>query len=119
MFDTLSNPPSVFNVGTGKGVTVKEFVQACKKVLPPMPTCAWASHAQPYAQAAALSWPCFILIGVVCCGGQVTGVDIKIVEQRHARPGDYPEMWAVPEKITQETGWSARCGSSNRSSFPS
>jgi len=65
----LANPPSVFNVGTGKGVTVKEFVEACKKV---------------------------------------TETDIKVVEQRHARPGDYPEMWAVPQKITQETGWSAR-----------
>lgn len=27
-----SNPPALFNVGTGKGVSVREFVAACKKV---------------------------------------------------------------------------------------
>lgn len=28
----LSNPPALFNIGTGKGISVKEFVEACKKV---------------------------------------------------------------------------------------
>lgn len=28
----LKNPPALYNVGTGKGVSVKEFVRACKKV---------------------------------------------------------------------------------------
>lgn len=27
----LSNPPETFNVGTGRGVSVREFVEACKK----------------------------------------------------------------------------------------
>lgn len=28
----LANPPVLYNVGTGKGVSVKQFVDACKKV---------------------------------------------------------------------------------------
>lgn len=28
----LANPPPLYNIGTGKGVSVKEFVDACKKV---------------------------------------------------------------------------------------
>lgn len=28
----LSNPPALYNVGTGKGISVKEFVDSCKKV---------------------------------------------------------------------------------------
>lgn len=28
----LSNPPALFNIGTGKGISVKEFVEACKRV---------------------------------------------------------------------------------------
>ena len=28
----LSNPPSLYNVGTGKGVSMREFVEACKTV---------------------------------------------------------------------------------------
>lgn len=28
----LSNPPSLYNVGTGKGVSMREFVEACKAV---------------------------------------------------------------------------------------
>ncbi len=27
-----TNPPSLYNIGTGRGVSVKEFVEACKKV---------------------------------------------------------------------------------------
>lgn len=27
-----SNPPALYNIGTGKGVSVREFVAACKKV---------------------------------------------------------------------------------------
>lgn len=30
--ENLSNPPEVYNIGTGKGVSVKQFVAACKKV---------------------------------------------------------------------------------------
>jgi len=32
MEKATSNPPSLYNVGTGKGVSVKEFVHACKSV---------------------------------------------------------------------------------------
>ena len=32
LMDRLQNPPVLFNVGTGKGVSVKEIVQACKEV---------------------------------------------------------------------------------------
>jgi UDP-arabinose 4-epimerase len=28
----VANPPVLYNVGTGKGVTVREFVNACKRV---------------------------------------------------------------------------------------
>ena len=28
----VANPPVLYNVGTGKGVSVKEFVEACKRV---------------------------------------------------------------------------------------
>jgi UDP-arabinose 4-epimerase len=28
----LANPPALYNVGTGKGVSVREFVDACRKV---------------------------------------------------------------------------------------
>ena len=28
----VANPPVLYNVGTGKGVTVREFVDACKRV---------------------------------------------------------------------------------------
>lgn len=28
----LANPPALYNVGTGKGVSVKQFVDACFKV---------------------------------------------------------------------------------------
>ena len=28
----LNNPPSLYNVGTGKGVSMREFVEACKTV---------------------------------------------------------------------------------------
>ena len=28
----VANPPVLYNVGTGKGVTVREFVDACLKV---------------------------------------------------------------------------------------
>lgn len=28
----LSNPPGIFNVGTGKGVSIRRFVQACQDV---------------------------------------------------------------------------------------
>ena len=28
----VANPPALFNVGTGKGVSVREFVTACRKV---------------------------------------------------------------------------------------
>jgi UDP-arabinose 4-epimerase len=27
----LSNPPETYNVGTGRGVSVREFVEACKR----------------------------------------------------------------------------------------
>lgn len=27
-----ANPPALYNVGTGNGVSVREFVEACKKV---------------------------------------------------------------------------------------
>jgi UDP-arabinose 4-epimerase len=29
----LNNPPDVFNVGTGRGVSVREFVHACQAVV--------------------------------------------------------------------------------------
>ena len=32
LMSRLQNPPVLFNVGTGKGVSVKEIVQACKEV---------------------------------------------------------------------------------------
>jgi len=32
MEKATANPPSLYNVGTGRGVSVKEFVNACKKV---------------------------------------------------------------------------------------
>jgi UDP-arabinose 4-epimerase len=32
MEKATANPPSLYNVGTGRGVSVKEFVDACKKV---------------------------------------------------------------------------------------
>lgn len=32
VFPALANPPVLYNVGTGQGVTVKEFVAACLKV---------------------------------------------------------------------------------------
>lgn len=32
VIDGLSNPPALFNVGTGKGVSVRQFVDACIKV---------------------------------------------------------------------------------------
>uniref|UniRef100_A0A061S9U6 UDP-arabinose 4-epimerase n=1 Tax=Tetraselmis sp. GSL018 TaxID=582737 RepID=A0A061S9U6_9CHLO len=69
VMDFLANPPVVYNVGTGRGVSVREFVDACIKV---------------------------------------TGKDIDVRVQQEPRPGDYPEMWAVPKKITAETGWSPR-----------
>ena len=28
----IANPPVLYNVGTGKGYSVREFVEACKKV---------------------------------------------------------------------------------------
>lgn len=28
----LANPPPLYNIGTGRGVSVKQFVDACKKV---------------------------------------------------------------------------------------
>ena len=28
----VANPPALFNVGTGKGISVREFVTACRKV---------------------------------------------------------------------------------------
>ena len=28
----LANPAEVFNIGTGKGISVREFVEACKAV---------------------------------------------------------------------------------------
>jgi UDP-arabinose 4-epimerase len=27
----LSNPPETYNVGTGRGVSVKEFIEACRR----------------------------------------------------------------------------------------
>ena len=27
----LSNPPETFNIGTGMGVSIREFVEACKR----------------------------------------------------------------------------------------
>lgn len=32
MIPHLANPPVLFNVGTGKGVSVREFVDACQRV---------------------------------------------------------------------------------------
>ncbi|KAG1675867.1 hypothetical protein FOA52_001524 [Chlamydomonas sp. UWO 241] len=65
---TPVNPPAVYNVATGRGVSVRAFVDACRKV---------------------------------------TGVDIKVVEQAEARPGDYSAVWADPAKINRELGWAA------------
>lgn len=28
----LANPPPLYNVGTGRGVSVKQFVEACRRV---------------------------------------------------------------------------------------
>lgn len=28
----MTNPPGIFNVGTGQGISVRQFVQACKDV---------------------------------------------------------------------------------------
>ena len=28
----VANPPVLYNVGTGKGVSVREFVECCKRV---------------------------------------------------------------------------------------
>eukprot|EP00951_Prasinocladus_malaysianus_P004163 scaffold29410_cov20-Prasinocladus_malaysianus.AAC.1 len=39
---------------------------------------------------------------------QVTQANIEVQEQRHARPGDYPEMYAMPDKLFRETGWTAK-----------
>ncbi len=32
LLKALANPPPLYNIGTGKGVSVKQFVEACKKV---------------------------------------------------------------------------------------
>lgn len=32
VMDHVANPPKLYNVGTGQGVSVREFVTACKKV---------------------------------------------------------------------------------------
>eukprot|EP00850_Spirogloea_muscicola_P012254 SM000078S22113 [mRNA] locus=s78:497917:500508:+ [translate_table: standard] len=60
---------AIYNVGTGKGKSVREFVNACLNV---------------------------------------TGKDIKIVEQRERRPGDYAEVFSDPSKILKELRWQAR-----------
>ncbi|KXZ47499.1 hypothetical protein GPECTOR_35g937 [Gonium pectorale] len=64
----LANPPPLYNIGTGKGVSVKQFVEACRAV---------------------------------------TGVDIKVVYQAEARPGDYAAVWSDVSKINRELGWRA------------
>ena len=65
----VANPPALWNVGTGRGVTVREFVNACLKV---------------------------------------TGADIRVREQKAARPGDYAEVFADVSKIKTDLGWSAQ-----------
>ncbi|GBG86849.1 hypothetical protein CBR_g42132 [Chara braunii] len=59
----------IYNVGTGKGYSVREFVEACKKV---------------------------------------TGKDIKVVEQKEKRPGDYAVVYSDPSKIKRELNWTAK-----------
>eukprot|EP00850_Spirogloea_muscicola_P019258 SM000187S03875 [mRNA] locus=s187:174892:177521:+ [translate_table: standard] len=60
---------AIYNVGTGKGKSVREFVNACLNV---------------------------------------TGKDIKVVEQHERRPGDYAEVFSDPSKILKELQWQAR-----------
>eukprot|EP00475_Leptophrys_vorax_P036571 TRINITY_DN62037_c0_g1_i1.p1 TRINITY_DN62037_c0_g1~~TRINITY_DN62037_c0_g1_i1.p1 ORF type:complete len:391 (-),score=13.39 TRINITY_DN62037_c0_g1_i1:104-1276(-) len=60
---------NVYNVGTGKGYSVREFVNACLNV---------------------------------------TGVPIRVLEQKARRPGDYAVVYSDPSKIYRELGWKAK-----------
>ncbi len=57
-----------------------------------------------------LRLPLSLPLSLLKCGWrwQVTGKSIKVKQQQEARPGDYPEMWAIPQKIMDETGWRAK-----------
>eukprot|EP01025_Chloroclados_australasicus_P036275 TRINITY_DN36951_c0_g1_i1.p1 TRINITY_DN36951_c0_g1~~TRINITY_DN36951_c0_g1_i1.p1 ORF type:complete len:450 (-),score=50.54 TRINITY_DN36951_c0_g1_i1:384-1655(-) len=65
----LQNPPALFNIGTGNGVSVKEFVEGCKTA---------------------------------------TGQNIKVIEQKEARPGDYAALYSNVSKIETVMGWKAK-----------
>ena len=60
---------NIYNVGTGKGSSVRAFVNACLNV---------------------------------------TGAQIKVIERKERRPGDYAEVYSDPSKIFRELGWKAK-----------
>ncbi len=89
----ILNRAELYNIGTGQGVSVKEFVEACKKVC-------------GVDIKVSLTVNCYFeekeFLRELCynCG--------QVVEQADGRPGDYAEVYADPSRINHQLGWRAQ-----------
>ncbi|PON77651.1 NAD(P)-binding domain containing protein [Trema orientale] len=119
----------IYNVGTAKGRSVKEFVEACKKATRVDIKVEYLGGIDPSKITRELNWTAKFtnlqesleiawkwqnshLNGrsvkefVEACK-KATRVDIK-VEYLDRRPGDYSEVYSDPSKITHELNWTTK-----------